>query len=119
MDISIINGHISPGKIPCRELVVRGQAHFHSNDENVNPNSQSRLPETEDAKSERIRQLHLTLGALIDERDELQDTLSKSTSPGLAQQLQDAQAELHVLRRYAGSRTSGTRSLAELDAASY
>ena len=77
------------------------------------------LPDSEDAKSERIRQLHLTLGALIDERDELQDTLSKSASPVLARQLQDAQSELHVLRRYAGSYTSGTRSMAELDAASY
>ena len=66
----------------------------------MQPNScQDLYVDTKDAKSERIRQLHLTLGALIDERDELQDTLSNSRSRELAQQLEDAQAELHVLRQ--------------------
>ena len=70
------------------------------------------MPESEDAKSERIRQLHLTLGALIDERDELQETLSSSASPELAQQLEHAQAELQVLRKYASSHTSNRTSQA-------
>lgn len=79
-------------------------------DENTQPNSHPfRMPDTEDAKSERIRQLHMTLGALIDERDELQDTLSSSASPEIAQQLEHAQAELQLLRKYASSHTS-TRS---------
>ena len=101
--------------ICCRDAAVARQlisaSGFKGNDENMEPN----LPETEDAKSERIRQLHLTLGALIDERDELQDTLSSSASIELARQLQDAHAELRVLRKYAGSHTSGRTSLAELD----
>lgn len=89
---------------------------YHVNDENANPNcSQLAVPDSEDAKAERIRQLHLTLGALIDERDELQEALSSSASPALAQQLASAHAELQVLRRCAGSHTSGTRSLAEVD----
>lgn len=79
-------------------------------DENTQPNSHPFvMPDTEDAKSERIRQLHMTLGALIDERDELQDTLSSSAGPELAQQLEHAQTELQVLRKYASSHTS-TRS---------
>ena len=79
--------------------------------ENTQPNSHPLLtPDTEDAKSERIRQLHLTLGALIDERDELQDTLSSSASLELAQQLESAQAELQVLRKYASGHTSGRNS---------
>lgn len=83
-------------------------------DENTDPNSRSiRVPDTEDGKSERIRQLHLTLGALIDERDQLQDTLSSSASPELAQQLEDAQAELQVLRKYASTQTSSRNSLVE------
>jgi hypothetical protein len=90
-----------------------------NNDENAQPNSIQQLPDSQDAKSERIRQLHLTLGALIDERDELQDTLSSSASPELARQLEDAQAELRVLRKYAGSQTSGRTSLAELDMLSF
>ncbi|KAL0019445.1 hypothetical protein WJX77_000469 [Trebouxia sp. C0004] len=91
------------------------QALLVDNDENAQPNSIPQLPDSQDAKSERIRQLHLTLGALIDERDALQDTLSNSASPELARQLEDAQAELCVLRKYAGSQTSGRTSLAELD----
>ena len=89
------------------------------NNENADPNSsqQFSVAESEDAKSERIRQLHLTLGALIDERDELQNVVSKSASPQLARQLEDAQAELRTLRRYAGSQSSDTRSLAEMDPA--
>ena len=84
--------------------------------ENMQPNSHPFLAlNTEDAKSERIRQLHLTLGALIDERNELQDTLSKSASSELAQQLEEAQVELHVLRNYADSHTSGRTSLADPD----
>lgn len=86
----------------------------HAFDENSEPNSQSVLiPDTEDAKSERIRQLHLTLGALIDERNELQDALSSSASPELAQHLQRAQAEMQGLTKYASSYTSGRDSLAE------
>lgn len=85
------------------------------NDENAHPNSMQQLPDAEDAKSERIRQLHLTLGALIDERDELQDTLSSSASPQMARQLADAQAELQVLRKYAGNHSSGKAALAEWD----
>ena len=73
------------------------------------------VPDSDDAKSERIRQLHLTLGALIDERDELQDTLSQSASVEVARQLEDAQAELRVLRKYAESHPSGRTSLAELE----
>lgn len=84
-------------------------------DENTDPNSHLfPMPETEDAKSERIRQLHLTLGALIDERDELQDTLSSSASPELAQRLERAQAELQVLRKYARSHTSNRSSQADV-----
>lgn len=83
-------------------------------DENTEPNSRSVLtPDSEDAKSERIRQLHLTLGALIDERDELQVALSSSASPELAQQLRSAQAEMQVLRKYASSHASDRSSLAE------
>ena len=90
---------------------------YEGNNENADPNGsqQVSVAECEDAKSERIRQLHLTLGALIDERDELQNLVSKSASPQLSQQLEDAQAELQKLRRYAGSQTFDTRSLAELD----
>ena len=94
------------------------QALLVDNDENAQPNSIQQLPDSQDAKSERIRQLHLTLGALIDERDELQDTLSSSASPELARQLEDAQAELQVLRKY-GSQTSGRTSLAESDMLSF
>ena len=84
------------------------------NEENVEPNSSGYLlPEPVDAKSERIRQLHLTLGALIDERDELHDTLSSSASPALARQLEEAHAELQVLRKYASSQTSGRAGVAE------
>ena len=102
----------------CRETAgltgVLSASPGYGFDENTQPNSRSVLiPDTEDAKSERIRQLHLTLGALIDERDELQDTLSISASPELAQQLQRAQAELQVLRRCASSHTSGRNSLAD------
>lgn len=93
--------------------------HGYGFDENTDPNSHLFLmPETEDAKSERIRQLHLTLGALIDERDELQDSLSSSASLELAQQLEHAQAELQVLRKYhtAGSHTSNrTRQAGDLE----
>lgn len=70
------------------------------------------MSETEDAKSERIPQLHLTLAALIDERDELQDTLSSSASPELAHRLERSQAELQVLRKYATSHTSNKTSQA-------
>ena len=88
----------------------------HENDENRPPSiSQGVVLDIEDAKAERIRQLHLTLGALIDERDELQDTLSNSAGPELALQLEQAHAELQVLRQYAESHTSGRTSLAEMD----
>ena len=94
---------------------------YEGNNENADPNSSLQLSVTEigEAKSERIRQLHLTLGALIDERDELQDAMSNSASHDLARQLEDAQAELQVLRRFAGSQTSGVRSLAELDPSAF
>lgn len=115
--------------ILLRMLLCRHDANFQpivpafpvvEHNENMQPNSYQVLaPDTEDAKSERIRQLHLTLGALIDERDELQDTLSKSARSELAQQLEEAQVELHVLRKYADSHTSGRTSLAELDLQSY
>ena len=105
------------GPAVARQLLP--QALLVDNDENAQPNSMQQLPDSQDAKSERIRQLHVTLGALIDERDELQDTLSSSASPELAQQLEDAQAELRVLRKYAGSQTSGRTSLAELEMLSF
>lgn len=112
------------GFLLCREAVneqpLQLDPDAHSCNENIQPNtSQLIVLDSEDAKSERIRQLHLTLGALIDERDELQDTLSNSASPELAQQLEDAQAELQVLRKYADSHTSGRNSLAELDLGLY
>ncbi len=106
-------------RAPAIARQLLSQALLVDNDENARPNSIQQLPESQDAKSERIRQLHLTLGALIDERDELQDTLSSSASPELARQLEDAQAELRVLRKYAGSQTSGRTSLAELDMLSF
>ena len=45
--------------------------------------------------------------------------MSNSASHDLARQLEDAQAELQVLRRFAGSQTSGVRSLAELDPSAF
>ncbi|KAA6416644.1 MAG: hypothetical protein FRX49_13380 [Trebouxia sp. A1-2] len=102
-------------RAPAVARQLLSQALLVDNDENAQPNSIQQLPDSQDAKSERIRQLHLTLGALIDERDELQDTLSSSASPELARQLEDAQAELRVLRKYTGSHTSGRTSLADSD----
>ena len=52
-----------------RQLLSR--ALQDDNDEKAQPNSIQHLPDCQDAKSECIRQLHLTLGTLIDERDEL------------------------------------------------
>ena len=62
------------------------QALLFDNDENAQPSSIQQLPDSQVAKSERIRQLHLTLGEmqLIDERDELQDTLSSSEQQALS-----------------------------------
>ena len=85
-------------KFCCKSDALR--ALLVDNDENAQPNRIQQLPDSQDAKSERIWQLHLTLRA---ERDELRDTLSSSTSPNLAWQLEH------------GSQTSGITSLAELD----
>ncbi|KAL0055118.1 hypothetical protein WJX82_007299 [Trebouxia sp. C0006] len=115
--VSLSGKSLNRGPAVARQLLP--QALLVDNDENAQPNSMQQLPDSQDAKSERIRQLHVTLGALIDERDELQDTLSSSASPELARQLEDAQAELRVLRKYAGSQTSGRTSLAELDMLSF
>lgn len=115
--VSVSGKSLSRAPAVARKLL--SQALLVNNDENAQPNSMQQLPDSQDAKSERIRQLHLTLGALIDERDKLQNTLSTSASPELARQLEDAQAELQVLRKYASSQTSGRTSLAELDMLSF
>ncbi len=59
----------------ARQLLF--QALLDDNDENAQPNSMQQLLDSQDAKSECIQQLDLTPGALIDEQDELKDTLSK------------------------------------------
>ena len=108
-------------RLYCRRVEAARQLVLlpaEQNEENEEPNQVRQSPEP-DGKSERIRQLHLTLGALIDERDELQDTLSSSASPQLTRQLEEAHAELRVLRKYAGSHTSGRTSLVDLDPSSF
>ena len=90
------------------------QALLDDNDKNAQPNSFQQQPDSQGVESERFRWSHLVLRAMIDKRDELQDTLSSSASPELARQLKDAQAELRVLRKYAGSQTLGQTSLADL-----
>lgn len=61
---------------------------------------QSVLPvsDTEDAKSERIRQLHHTMSTLIDERDDLLDQVDSLSQSGLAAELEDAHSEIEWLR---------------------
>lgn len=62
------------------------------------PAIQSNTPATDDAKSERIRQLHNTLSAIIDERDDLLDQLEGLSQSDLATELETAQSEIMFLR---------------------
>lgn len=58
----------------------------------------SAAPDTDDAKSERIRQLHHTLSALIDERDDLLDHVDSLSQSELVAELESAHSEIQWLR---------------------
>lgn len=55
-------------------------------------------PATDDAKAERIRQLHHTLSEIIDERNDLRDQLETLSQSDLATELEQAECEILYLR---------------------
>ena len=70
----------------------------------------SAVPDTNDAKTERIRQLHHTLSALVDERDDLLHQVDCLSQSELAAELESAQSELQWLKGQVESTQSDQNS---------